>query len=650
MRKFTTTDFLYLLGSCLCLLVVDGCSTEEYQAVVGQIEGTVLESQTNSPIRGCQVITEDYGTKHTDDSGRFSFDNLSPGNVKLTYQCNGFESVSRNVNVLAGQKTSANVSLNPLSKESGLRPNQTLLDFGSRVSVLDLILTNNATSTLSYSIKTESKEISADPERGSIVGGRDALIKVSVDRSEVSEGHYERLLTITTAEGSIDIQVVFDKGSIVRPSVETVSLAQSREIPSTVIAEGAVTVIGSSNVTNHGFCYSSTVDPTLDENDGFTYLGSLSSPTDFSGVISNLEFDKEYRVRAYATNNEGTGYGKTMSITLKKKSMSKVMTLSTEVVTETSAVLNGKVTDGSTAEYSELGFRYGTSPDCNFNISDVKIEGNRLFSADISGLSDDTEYYYRAYGLCDGEEKTGEIKTFRTSKTISGTGIICVTSNASDILPTAAKLNGSFESDGKTKIKEWGFYYGMNINPSKRMVGASYSTPKILESQAVSVILTELEENMVYYFTLYVIDENNNVLKGSVASFRTAGNPEITINYLKYRKIETGLSKYHFQFEGKATMNPQGQTVIEAGFLCKPDGYSISYNESSENPNSYSNTYRIVCEMDGNEISTVSSINLTSPSFMYVRAYMIMADGKIIYNGDKIYVSTDTWYPKGTMD
>lgn len=611
----------------ICILLSTGCETEEYQPIVGYIEGTVLDAHTNNPIRGCQVISNDYGTKHTDDKGHFVFDNVAPGNITLTYQCSGYESATRVINVIAGQQLSANISLTPVAIESGIQPKQTLLDFGTRTNVLDLILTNKSNSTLSYSISSESKEINFDPSKGHIVSGADAIIKVSVDRSELSEGHYERILTIETAESKIDVQVVFDKGDLVRPVVKTVSLSQSSDIPSRVIAEGDVTVVGSSAITNHGFCYSTSTDPTLEENDYYTKMGGLTHPDHFSGFLSNMEFGKEYRVRAYATNNEGTGYGDVLTIILKQDKNYSIVTEGASDITNSSVTLKGSVNEGTTSDFSELGFYYGLTPECDKKITTATIHDHRTYSVILNDLQNNTEYYFRAFGVYNSKESTGEIKTFRTEKENIESGIKCVTSEATDILPSSATLNGGIISDGITPIKEWGFYYGTNPNPTIRIVGMSYSSPTVLESQTVSLSIKELKEDQEYYYMVYVIDKNNNITQGDVKCFTTIIEPSITIDALRffYNK-DKGVD----QFEGKATLHPQGQSVIEAGFLYRNDGYDIDYQ------NSYPTVYKLPCEIIDNTITGI--VDLLNFPVLYVRAYMVLRDGTVIYNGKKVYV------------
>ena len=77
----------------------------------------------------------------------------------------------------------------------------------------------------------------------------------------------------------------------------------------TALGGGVVTSDGGSAVTARGVCWSVTRDPTianLKTNDG-TGIGS------FTSSLTGLTANTIYYLRAYATNSEGTGYGKQIS-------------------------------------------------------------------------------------------------------------------------------------------------------------------------------------------------------------------------------------------------------------------------------------------------------------------------------------------------
>ncbi|MBD5326766.1 MAG: carboxypeptidase regulatory-like domain-containing protein, partial [Bacteroides sp.] len=248
MKHYISAILSILLMSSLC-----GCATEDYVSIVGQIEGTVIDGVSKKVIESCEVISPHNGTSLTDSHGHFSFQEVIPGTIQLTYKRLGYETTMCEVVVHAGKTTPANISLNPEKADCKLSPNTTILDLGNRNGVVELILKNTSNQLITYSIQCDATEISFDPPRGTIVGQNSSIIKVAVDRTELSEGHYERTASIVTADSSIDIQIVFDKGLETRPTVSTISLEQDDMEPNTLVANGAIMSVGSSNIIQHGF-------------------------------------------------------------------------------------------------------------------------------------------------------------------------------------------------------------------------------------------------------------------------------------------------------------------------------------------------------------------------------------------------------------
>jgi uncharacterized protein (TIGR02145 family) len=79
----------------------------------------------------------------------------------------------------------------------------------------------------------------------------------------------------------------------------------------TATSGGTITDEGSGSVIARGVCWSTTPDPTILLNKTSDGAGAGT----FVSFIPYLNEVTEYYVRAYATNDEGTGYGMTMSFT-----------------------------------------------------------------------------------------------------------------------------------------------------------------------------------------------------------------------------------------------------------------------------------------------------------------------------------------------
>ncbi len=81
----------------------------------------------------------------------------------------------------------------------------------------------------------------------------------------------------------------------------------------TATGNGNITFLGIANPTQHGVCWRTSENPTT--SDSKTEEGGASATGAFTSPITGLASGTTYYVRAYATNNEGTGYGEQVSFT-----------------------------------------------------------------------------------------------------------------------------------------------------------------------------------------------------------------------------------------------------------------------------------------------------------------------------------------------
>ena len=128
------------------------------------------------------------------------------------------------------------------------------------------------------------------------------------------------------------------------------------------------------------------------------------------GVVVKIERSKlqqgDNTTTMHITSNNGN-----QQLTIKAR-RADVSTLDATDVSGNSAVLNGKINGNVT--YSEKGFLYGT----NHNLSSqatVPGNGTGTFSKQITGLSGNKIYYYKAYCVSNGTTLYGDEKSFQTS-------------------------------------------------------------------------------------------------------------------------------------------------------------------------------------------------------------------------------------------
>ena len=168
------------------------------------------------------------------------------------------------------------------------------------------------------------------------------------------------------------------------------------------------------------------------------------------------------------------------------------------------------------------------------------------------------------------------------------------------------------------------------------MVSKSFNSPTTVTDTDVTLDLKNLNEETTYYYQLYAIDGNSNIHRGEVLPFNTTKTPTIIIESLSITKT--------CELIGEAYLNPEGNTILEAGFLYRSDNteVSLTYDYNGK-------TVKVPCEIISNKINLyVNRIGdgFSSNPSVYVRAYMILLDGTIIYNGNKIFVAGDYPYPR----
>ena len=79
------------------------------------------------------------------------------------------------------------------------------------------------------------------------------------------------------------------------------------------LIEGKVDFMGSSEISDHGFCYSKSSPPTIENGDSLG-LGVKTSPGTFKSKITGLDPNSKYYVRAFASNNNVIFYGEELSL------------------------------------------------------------------------------------------------------------------------------------------------------------------------------------------------------------------------------------------------------------------------------------------------------------------------------------------------
>ena len=150
-----------------------------------------------------------------------------------------------------------------------------------------------------------------------------------------------------------------------------------------------ITDNGGAEVTEKGFCYSTTENPTIDD------TKIAVDGDDFETTIEELANGTIYYVRAYAVNSVGTAYSEQISVlTLAPATLADV---TSSDITGVSFKVSSEITANGGAEVIEKGFCYSTTE--NPTVNDTKIAVDDEFETKIDELSYATTYYVRAYAV-----------------------------------------------------------------------------------------------------------------------------------------------------------------------------------------------------------------------------------------------------------
>ena len=286
-----------------------------------------------------------------------------------------------------------------------------------------------------------------------------------------------------------------------------------------VKVSGKVTNNGGEPLNSYGFAYGKSKDPSIDDN---KLEVGIVDVTDYSGQIEGLTISTEYFVRAFATNARGTSYGENKKFTT-TNGLPSMVTISSQDIFGTNAVINGKIEDNGGSPTVSYGFAYAETP--NPAIDGFKVEAGKVgtgeYNGKLTGLKVSTKYYVRAYATNSNGTGYGTDINFTTLDGLPEVKTV----GSEDITVTSAKLSGSVVKDGGDTLTSYGFVYGESKSPTvdgdKLEVGETISG-------AYSGSIQSLKTLIKYYYRAYATNSTGTSY-GDELDFTTKEGPYLTI-------------------------------------------------------------------------------------------------------------------------
>jgi len=197
------------------------------------------------------------------------------------------------------------------------------------------------------------------------------------------------------------------------PELTTAVVTEITSITAT--AGGEVSFDGGADVTARGVCWSADPDPTINNSKTEDGEGMGS----FISNITGLEPNTTYYARAWATNSAGTGYGNPVTFTTTEAiTLPELTTTGATIITRTTALTGGKISADGGAVVTARGVVWSENQNPTLESSDGVVseeDDQDEFSCLITGLTQETTYFVRAYATNEAGTAYGDQQTFTTS-------------------------------------------------------------------------------------------------------------------------------------------------------------------------------------------------------------------------------------------
>ena len=294
------------------------------------------------------------------------------------------------------------------------------LDFGGEETTLPVTLKNTGTGTLKYTVSSSNSWLVPSKTSGEVT--TTDRINAIVSRQGLAVASYTGTLTFSFDGGSVNVPVKMEVEDLKAPSVslenQVTGIGYNR-----ATVRGMIADIGSSKITRYGFCWAEQANPTVDM--GSVNLGDCTEPKSFEAIITGLQPNTTYHLRAYAENSVGLVYsGNEITFTTHDTPvLASVSTGEVSNVSDVSATVGGSISNlGNVEKLTAYGHVWstsasqavvGTGESTNYGaLSEV-----RTFNSVLSDLKEKTTYYVRAYATNEMGTAYGDIVEFTTEKT-----------------------------------------------------------------------------------------------------------------------------------------------------------------------------------------------------------------------------------------
>lgn len=398
--------------------------------------------------------------------------------------------------------------------------------------------------------------------------------------------------------------------------------------------------LGNQYISEFGFLYSETNQTPILTDSKLSHgeiKASNSTSLKFNDELQNLKVNTNYYIRSFTTIASGTIYGQVTQFKTLDIIQPAIKTDAVILVFTTTAKLRGIIETKGTYDISEYGFCWSSSinlPTTADTIASKKINPTifpTIYTEDISNLTPNTTYYFRAFIISNGVTSYGNSLTF---KTLAITQLTIKTLEAVTTSTTSVKIKGIVEFGGNSdNITEYG------ICLSQR-----FTTPTLDNSIKVKILENITVFPKTYTVNIYTLNANSDIYYRAYI---------ISNNIVSYGEVKT----YKLEIEGFPTITTGNSTFIsatsrriESTINIKGDNQITEYGVCWDLINDFSNILPITCRTGASIQGSpsifpvtyyIDAVNLDVGTLYLYRSFVV-SNGIITYGNEKSVFNTGT--------
>lgn len=356
----------------------------------------------------------------------------------------------------------------------------------------------------------------------------------------------------------------------------------------------------SGTVLGYGHCWSQYPNPTV-ESDSHSSFGESSESLEFFSEMDNLKISTNYFVRSYAKDTEGINYANEVAIRTTDLNIRDIGVWEKTVSSVTLAVK----LDITTMAPVIYGFCWAEHD--NPTLNDNKLESSQynnstnVFFLKIRNLDAEKTYYFRAYAIVGF---TAYSKVFQVKLNSIEFEPLSIQALSDSSVTVRTKFNIN------TNIKDHGVCWATNNNP--QITDNIYSRGTAVSPNEVNFPINSLESDLDYYFSAYIVLENDSVLYSDVSSIQLEFIAGFGSMYLE--------QPYNIYIRAKTSFSANG-TIID---------YGICYS-GKPNPEITDSIYSLGSSIQSGLITCNIKCEAIVPTF-YLRSYIVAKSGLVYYS------------------